>query len=705
VTAGDEGDHQQDPGDPDDRLGAWWDGAGVRFALRSRHATAVRVCLCAEDGVEQRQVELARSGDDRFATRVAGVGPGQLYGYRIDGPYDPAAGHRFNPAKLLVDPWAHAVTGRLRWEDPVFGYRPGDPDDIEPSTEDSAPAVPRSVVIDPRFDWGGDRPPRTPWRDTVIYEAHVRGLTRLHPEVPAEMRGTYLALAHPAVIEHLRRLGVTALELMPVQHPEDEHHLRHGLRNYWGYNPLAFSAPHAGYATGSHGEQVRELRAAVRALHAAGIEVILDVVYNHTAEGNHRGPTLSLRGVDNAAYYRLDPADRRRTVNHSGCGNTLDFASPDVVDLTVDSLLWWTREVHVDGFRFDLASVLGRDGERFSRDAPFFERLAAEPALREVKLIAEPWDLGEGGYHLGAFPAGWAEWNDRFRDAMRAFWRGDRIPARELVARLTGSRDLLGGAHSIDYVTSHDGFTLADLVSYTRKRNWGNGEQNRDGSSANLSANWGVEGPTADPGIRARRLCVRRAMLATVALGGGVPMLAHGDELGRTQHGNNNAYCHDSPLTWVDWDLHEEGRDLLELTRRVLALRRRLGLGPDAGRAGRVEWVSEDGSRHAHDAGTHSRNTIGVLLSPLRSAGTPTSATVLVLLNGATQPRTWVLPRLAGNPAWSLLIDTARPERPGGEQQGHAVRVDASSLIALEATDRAESKPMALEATGGDTAP
>ncbi|HVS16688.1 MAG TPA: glycogen debranching protein GlgX [Thermoanaerobaculia bacterium] len=675
----------------DARPGAWWDGSGTRFVVRSRHASAVFVCLCDERGCEQRRIALARTGADSFATFVGGVAPGELYGYRVEGPYDPAAGHRFNPAKLLVDPWARAVAGSLRWERSVYGYGPAGPDDLRPSADDSAPAVPRAVVVDPRFDWRGDRPPRTAWRDTVIYEAHVRGLTRLHPDLPPALRGTYLGLAHPAVLEHLRRLGVTAVELLPVQHSVSEAHLQGtGLRNYWGYNPLALFAPHADYATGELGEQVRELREMVRALHAAGLEVILDVVYNHTAEGDHRGPTLSLRGLDNAAYYRLDPADRRRYESLTGCGNTLDFSSSEVIELTLDSLLWWVQDMHVDGFRFDLATVLGRGRDGFSDRSPFFERLAAEPALRQVKLIAEPWDLGAGGYRLGAFPAGWAEWNDRFRDAVRGFWRGDPLTARELVARLTGSRDLLAGGHSIDYVTSHDGFTLADLVSYTRKRNWANGERNRDGSDHNLSANWGTEGPSDDPRIREARLRVRRAMLATVALARGVPMLSHGDEMGRTQAGNNNAYCHDDATTWVDWLLDDERRELLELTRRVFALRRRL-LRTDAesapSGAWTSEWISEDGERHDPTQGARPRSTLGVLL---RAGGG--SRALLLLLNATGRPRTWVLPRLASRERWTLLLDTARLAPSSGEVLGRSTRVAPSSLQALEL--EGESRPL-----------
>jgi isoamylase len=666
------------------RSGAWWDGAGTRFVVRSRHASGVVLCLCDEQGGERQRVVLERAGDDRFEAFVPGAGPGQLYGYRVEGPYDPAAGHRFNPAKLLVDPWARAVTGELRWERSVYGYGPEGPDDPRADEEDSAPAVPRSVVVDPRFDWGTDRPPRTPWRDTVIYEAHVRGLTRLHPEVPPELRGTYLALAHPAVTGHLRALGVSALELLPVQHFESEQHLRReGRRNYWGYNPLAFFAPHAGYATGSRGEQVRELRETVRALHAAGLEVILDVVYNHTAEGDHRGPTLSLRGFDNAAYYRLDPVDRRRYQDLSGCGNTLDFGSAAAVDLAVDSLLWWVEEMHVDGFRFDLATVLGRAGDGFSARAPFFERLAAEPALREVKLIAEPWDLGGGGHRLGAFPEGWAEWNDRFRDTVRRFWRGDRLPVREIVARLTGSRDLFaaGGSRSVDFVTSHDGFTLADLVSYTRKRNWANGEHNRDGTDHHLSANWGTEGPSDDPRIRARRQRVQRAFLATLALAQGVPMIAHGDELGRTQEGNNNAYCQDGPLTWVDWSLDDDRRRLLDLARRAFALRRRLRWPVLDGGAPRVEWVSEDGARHDPEQGSPARNALGLLFRAQHGGETEA---LLVLLNAGHLERAWVLPGLAPHASWSLLLDTAEPARPAGETLGRIARVAPSSLVALE---------------------
>ena len=551
-------------------------GEGAHFALVSRHATAIELCLFdrPEDAVPRRRFTLDRTGADTWHRHVDGISAGQLYGYRVSGPWAPQDGHRFNPSKLLVDPWARAITGEPRHDPALYAFD-GDPGHSY-SSRDSAGVMPKSVVIDPVFDWRGDRPPRCPWSEMVIYEAHVKGLTMRHPEVPTELRGTYLGLASTPVVEHLLTLGVTAVELLPVHQIAREPHLAaKGLANYWGYSPLAFSAPHAGYARGGLGKQVDDFKTMVRGLHRAGLEVILDVVYNHTAEGGHAGPTLSFRGLDNRLFYRLEPRNRRRYRDVTGCGNTLDLGEPRVRELVLDSLRFWVREMHVDGFRFDLATALGREHGGFDPSAELFRAIAADPDLSRVKLIAEPWDLGPDGYQLGRFPDTWAEWNDRYRDAVRHFWRGSG-GSGELAHRLAGSPDLYGDAgprRSLGFVTCHDGFTLADLVSYEHKHNLENGEDNRDGHDHNLSRNWGIEGPTDDPEIQALRRRSRQNLLATLLLSRGVPMLLYGDELGRTQGGNNNAYCQDSEISWVDWSRRGSEDDISDLLRRLLELR------------------------------------------------------------------------------------------------------------------------------------
>ncbi|MEM9596861.1 MAG: glycogen debranching protein GlgX [Acidobacteriota bacterium] len=591
-------------------LGATWDGGGVHFRLFSAHAEAVDLCLFERaDGVFSRRVPLRRGSGGIWSVHVAGVGPGQLYGYRVNGPFAPQEGHRFNPSKLLVDPYARAITGEPRWSDALLGYPPTSRrPDLHVDGTDSAAAMPKCVVVDPAFDWQGTQPPRRPWRDTVIYEAHVGGLTRLCPHVPEAHRGTYLGLASPFIVEHLLSLGVTALELMPVHQFASERHLmERGRRNYWGYSPLGFFAPHAGYATGGDGRQVVEWKTMVRELHRAGIEVLVDVVLNHSPEGGVDGPYLSLRGVDNRSYYRLDRRELGRYVDYTGCGNTLDLRRGPMLRLALDSLRYWVQEMHVDGFRFDLAPVLGRDpGDEFSAAARFFEAMAADPILSQVKRIAEPWDVGPGGYRLGQFPEPWGEWNDRFRDTARAFWRGEAKTSvtADLATRLAGSEDVFGPKgplRSVHYVASHDGFTLADLVSYEARHNHDNGEGNRDGHRHNLSRNWGVEGPTDDPGIQARRARAQRNLLATVALTQGVPMLGHGDELGRSQGGNNNAYCQDNPTSWLDWSRADDGlldfvRGLFALRRRIPALRRGAFLRGRRGKGGPdVLWLGADG--------------------------------------------------------------------------------------------------------------
>ena len=538
-------------------LGASYDGTGTNFALFSEVAEQVDLCLFGDDGTE---IRVALPETDAFVWHgyLPGIGPGQRYGYRVDGPYDPATGRRCNPAKLLIDPYAKAVEGEVRWDPAVFAYPFGSPDGRNDA--DSAAFVPRSVVTSPYFDWDTDRPPRIPYHETVIYEAHVRGLTRLHPELTPEERGTFRGLTHPAVIGHLTRLGVTAIELMPVhQFVTDGGLSQRGLANYWGYNTIGFFAPHNGYAAGGQrGEQVQEFKAMIAGLHRAGLEVILDVVYNHTAEGNHLGPTLSFRGIDNAAYYRLRDDDPRYYLDTTGTGNSLLMRHPHVLQMIMDSLRYWVTEMHVDGFRFDLAAALARQFHEVDRLSGFFDLVQQDPVVSQVKLIAEPWDVGEGGYQVGNFPPLWSEWNGKYRDTVRDFWRGQPATLPEFASRLTGSSDLYARdgrrpVASVNFVTAHDGFTLADLVSYERKHNEANGEDNRDGTDDNRSWNCGAEGPTADPAITALRARQRRNFLATLLLSQGIPMLLAGDEYARCQHGNNNGYCQDNEVSWLDW--------------------------------------------------------------------------------------------------------------------------------------------------------
>src|ERR1700758_4946252 len=544
-------------------LGATYDGAGTNFGLFSEVAERVELCLFDDDGTETR-IDLHEVDGFVWHGYLPGISPGTRYGYRVHGPYDPAEGKRCNPHKLLLDPYAKAIEGNVTWGQPVFSYQFGHPD--RRNNADSAPFVPRSVVVNPYFDWTHDRPPRTPYHETVIYEAHVRGLTKEHPVVPEEQRGTYLGLAHPAVISHLRGLGVTAIELMPVhQFVTDSHLNDRGLHNYWGYNTIGFFAPHNVYsASGGRGQQVQEFKSMVRSMHEAGIEVILDVVYNHTAEGNHLGPTLSMRGIDNAAYYRLVDDDKRYYMDYTGTGNSLNVGHPHSLQLIMDSLRYWVTEMHVDGFRFDLASTLAREFYDVDRLATFFELVQQDPTVSQVKLIAEPWDVGPGGYQVGNFPPQWTEWNGKYRDAVRDFWRGEPATLDEFASRLTGSADLYEHTArrpvaSINFVIAHDGFTLRDLVSYNEKHNDANGENNNDGESHNRSWNCGVEGPTDDAAIDDLRERQMKNLLATLFLAQGVPMLCHGDELGRTQKGNNNGYCQDSELTWIDWADADDG--------------------------------------------------------------------------------------------------------------------------------------------------
>src|SRR5687768_2825871 len=593
-------------------LGATWTGLGVNFAIFSAHATRVELCLFDSSDATSPStcVPLPEHTDMVWHGYLPDIRPGQLYGFRVHGPYEPQHGHRFNPNKILIDPYAKAVGRVVQWDDADFGYQIGDASpDLSFDERDNAAFAPLASVIDPAFTWGDDRPPRTPWHRTVIYEMHVKGFSQLNPAIPEPLRGTYEALTTEASIEHLQRLGVTAIELMPVHHHAyDRHLVERGLANYWGYNTLSFFAPDVRYAAHST-DSVREFKRMVKALHSAGLEVILDVVYNHTAEGNHLGPTLSLRGIDNETYYRLTPDNKRYYLDFTGCGNTLNMQSPQVLQLIMDSLRYWVLEMHVDGFRFDLASALARELYDVDRLASFFDIIHQDPVLSQVKLIAEPWDLGQGGYQVGNFPVLWTEWNGKYRDTVRRFWRGDGGTVSELATRLSGSNDLY--AHSgrkpyasINFVTAHDGFTLNDLVSYDGKHNEANLENNNDGENNNLSHNHGAEGPTDDPAIADLRRRQVRNFMATLLLSQGVPMISHGDELARTQQGNNNAYCQDNELTWIDWTPTPEKEALCQFVAQLVHLRlsqpvlrrRRYFQGRDirGGEVQDVAWLAPD---------------------------------------------------------------------------------------------------------------
>jgi isoamylase len=673
-------------------LGAHADGGGVDFALFSANAEGVELCLFGADGGDEVRLALPRRTDDVWHGRVSGIRPGQRYGYRVHGPFEPGAGHRFNPAKLLLDPYARSLAGRLTWDGAVYAASRDQPG--EPDTRDSAPFVPRSVVVESRTPTTHARPPRRHAVDTVIYEAHVKGLTKLHPAVPEPLRGTYEALGHPAIIDHLVGLGVTALELLPIQAFADDAHLvGRGLVNYWGYQPFAWHAPEPRYL-GPNGAE--GLRAAIRALHAAGIEVILDVVYNHTAEGDEHGPHLSLRGIDNASYYKREADDPGADLNWSGCGNTLDVAHPRVLQLVTDSLRHWVEAYGVDGFRFDLAPTLGRTPHDFDPRAAFFQAAAQDPVLARCRLIAEPWDLGPDGYRLGGFPGGWSEWNDRFRDATRGFWRGDPGTLPRLTQGLTGSKETFlpgrrGPEATVNYVCSHDGFTLDDLVSYAERHNLANGEEGRDGHGHNLSANHGIEGPTDDPAIVALRARQRRNLLATVLLAQGVPMLLMGDELGRSQGGNNNPYCQDGPTTWLDWaaadaDLHAFTRRVLALRRDARAFRRRRYLRGEAGPDGRrdVHWLAPDGGEMENaDWADAERRVFGMQVGD----DAPDGRRFLVLVNGGAEPVSFRLAAVIGGP-WRPLVDTGSADgAPAGGSivAGGTTNLAGRTLLVLEA--------------------
>jgi isoamylase len=627
------------------------------------------------------------------------------------GPYAPEEGHRHNPSKLLLDPYARAIFGDVNWDDCVFGYRRDDRGaEAGPSDRDNVAHTPRSVVIDSAFTWGDDRPPRVPWSQTLIYECHVKGMTQRHPEVPARLRGTYLGLASDAVLDHLLGLGVTAVELLPVHFPITEQVVAaRGLTNYWGYNTVGFFAPNPRYATGGRGEQVYEFKTMVKAFHRVGLEILLDVVYNHTGEGDHLGPTLCFRGIDNAAYYNLVPGDLGRYHDFTGCGNSVNVHHPRALQLVLDSLRYWVTEMHVDGFRFDLATTLGRSPIEFDHFARFFATVQQDPVLARVKLIAEPWDLGPGGYRLGGFPAGWAEWNGRYRDTVRRFWRGDEGMVPELASRLSGSSDLFQasdrGPHaSVNFVTCHDGFTLADLVSYERKHNEGNGEGNRDGTDENFSHSWGAEGPTdAAPVLRIRDR-MQRNLLATLAFSQGVPMLSHGDELGRSQGGNNNAYCHDSEVAWLDWRLDARGQSLLEFARQVFRLRRenpvfrrrRYFAGSAITEDGvkDVQWLRPDGGELTDaDWRDGKERLLGMLIpgdasDEVDERGRPNRGeTLLLVLNAGHRARTFLLPEVPPGQHWRERINTAGAG--GRVPKGRVLNIAPHSLLLLSYEDEA----------------
>ncbi len=684
-------------------LGAHYDGTGTNFSLFSEAADAVELCLFDEDGNETK-VEAAEVDAFCWHGYLPNVGPGQRYGWRVHGPDDPAEGNRCNPSKLLIDPYAKAVDGEVRWDQAVFGYHFDEPEGPS-NQEDSAPFVPKSVVTNPYFDWSEDRHPRVPRQETVIYEVHVKGFTHNHPDVDESLRGTYAGLASPPVIEHLQKLGVTTVELMPVhQFIHDAHLVENGLRNYWGYNSIAYLAPHNDYSSsGQRGQQVQEFKAMVRALHQAGIEVILDVVYNHTAEGNHMGPTLSFRGIDNAAYYRLVAEDRSKYMDYTGTGNSLNMRHPHVLQLIMDSLRYWILDMHVDGFRFDLASTLARELHDVDRLSAFFDLIQQDPVVSQVKLIAEPWDVGEGGYQVGNFPPLWSEWNGKYRDCVRDFWRGEGGQLGEFAYRLTGSSDLYESngrrpSASINFITAHDGFTLADLVAYNEKHNEANGEEGRDGTDDNRSWNCGVEGPTDDQNVVELRQRQRRNLLTTLLLSQGVPMILGGDELGRTQGGNNNAYCQDTEISWYDWEKVDE--EFIDFTRRAVALRRehpvfrrrRFFEGvPIHGSVSDITWFRPDGAEMGQDDWNAAGS--GAIQVFLNGDGIPTpdargetiiDDSFLLLFNAGGEAVDFVLPADRWGQSWTAELDTAVPAAAEAEPLPAGAKVSLegrSSLI------------------------
>jgi glycogen operon protein len=694
-------------------LGATWDGTGTNFAIFSENAAGVTLCLYDEDGRE-RCFALTEVTAHVWHGYLPGVGPGQRYGYRVDGPYDPEQGLRFNPSKVLIDPYAKAIAGTVDWEQPVFGYvLGGEDEDLAVDTGDDAAGVPKGVVIDPSFDWEDDQLLRIPLNRSIIYEVHVKGFTARHPDVPEHLRGTYAGLTSQPALDHLKRLGVTAVELLPIHaFLDDKHLLDKGLRNYWGYNTINFFSPEARYSSaGDTGGQVREFKEMVKTLHREGIEVILDVVYNHTAEGNHLGPTLSFRGIDNPTYYRMVADEPRFYMDYTGTGNTINVPHPQVLQLIMDSLRYWVLEMHVDGFRFDLAAALARELHEVDKLSAFFDVIHQDPVLSQVKLIAEPWDIGEGGYQVGNFPVLWAEWNGKYRDTVRNYWKGGDEHVSELAYRLTGSSDLYqhDGRRpyaSINFITAHDGFTLEDLVSYNDKHNEANGEENRDGHDDNLSWNHSVEGPTDDPAILGVRERTKRNLLATLFLSQGAPMLSHGDEIGRTQQGNNNAYCQDNGISWLDWELDERKTALLDFTRRLIAFRRahpnfrRPKFFQDRAIRGAVEsditWLRPDGEEMTDaEWGESWVRVVGLclggdILPEVDEKGNPvTDDTFLLLFNGHHEPVPFALPSCMAAERWEVLLDTSTaglPTRKRTLRVGHRYKLKERSLVLLRRT-------------------
>ncbi|MFM2042677.1 MAG: glycogen debranching enzyme GlgX [Pseudomonadota bacterium] len=670
-------------------LGATWDGLGVNFALFSAHATRVELCLFDPSGRrELERIPLPEYTDEVWHGYLPDARPGTVYGYRVHGPYEPLAGHRFNPHKLLLDPYAKAHVGSLRWSDALFGYRVGaGRGDLSIDRRDSAPAMPKCRVVDPAFTWGTDRRPRIPWDRTIIYETHVRGHTMRHPAVPPHLSGTFAGFSQKEVVDYLRALGVTSVEFLPIHAFVDDRYLvEKGLRNYWGYNSIGFFAPDPLYVAG---DTAREFKEMVARLHDAGIEVILDVVYNHTAEGNEMGPTLSFKGIDNLSYYRLLQDQPRYYINDTGTGNTLNLAHPRVLQMVTDSLRYWVEEMHVDGFRFDLATILGREPYGFDEGGGFLDSCRQDPILSSVKLIAEPWDIGPGGYQVGGFPPGWAEWNDRFRDTVRGYWKGDGGKLPDLAARLTASGDFFNRRgrrpwSSVNFVTAHDGFTLHDLVSYNDKHNAANGEENADGHSHNISWNHGVEGPTDHPEILELRERQKRNMLATLIFSQGTPMLLAGDEFGRSQQGNNNAYCQDNAVSWLDWEgVDPAGQRLARFVRRLIQLRQAhpllrrsrffTGAVDDAVGVKDVTWLTPAGvEKMSEQWQDPNARCLGMMLDgrarPTALPNPGTERTLLLIINSHHDVVPFILPTVPGGEAWTVLLDTARPDlhMPGG---------------------------------------
>ncbi|HEY4750809.1 MAG TPA: glycogen debranching protein GlgX [Steroidobacteraceae bacterium] len=688
--------------------GAMWDGEGVNFSLFSANADKVELCLFDPSGRhEVQRIEVRERTDDNWHVYLPEARPGLLYGYRVHGPYAPERGHRFNPHKLLIEPYAKHLLGPLIWSDAHFGYRTGNPRaDLSFDRRDSAPGTPKCRVVDPAFTWGDDRPPRIPWHDTVIYEAHVRGLSIRHPEVPPHLRGTYAGLASAPIVDHLMRLGITAIELMPVHaFVDDRHLLEKGLRNYWGYNTLGFFAPELRYsATGF----ISEFKTMVKVLHSAGIEVLLDVVYNHTAEGNELGPTLAFRGIDNASYYRLSADNPRYYVDFTGTGNTLNLQHPRVLQMLMDSLRYWVLEMHVDGFRFDLASALARELHDVDRLGSFFDTIGQDPVLSQVKLIAEPWDIGSGGYQVGNFPPGWNEWNDKYRDTLRGYWKGDGGLLGDFARRFTGSADLYEASGrkpnaSINFITAHDGFTLRDLVSYNDKHNEANGEDNRDGHDDNRSWNCGVEGPSDDAGVLALRQRQERNLIASLLLSQGVPMILGGDELGRTQRGNNNAYCQDNEISWFDWNLDGRRSELLQFVERLIKLRRRHPVFSrrryvaadtlTADGLKEIIWLSPDGREMTEsDWQPDFARCLGVYLAGgaierRGRRGEPIKDTnFLLLLNAHHEAITFSIAEVLSAKSWATVLDTAAGGDPFARQPPPPQKypLQARSLVVLQ---------------------